>query len=531
MTLNTSTPRRAGPEAGRAGHQRRPRPRHGRARSRRDSGHTGTAMALAPLAHVLWTRIMRYDPRDPQWPDRDRFVLSCGHACILQYAMLHLTGYDLSLDDLRQFRQWGSRTPGHPEVRHTRRHRGHDRPARPGLRQRGRPGPRRAPGCAPRFGSEVCDHRTFVIAERRLHDGGHLARGGLPGRPPRPGAAARLLRRQPHHDRRADRAGLRRRRGRAASRPTAGTCATWAKWPTTSTALEAAIREALEQPADGPDAKPTLLVLRSHIGWPSPKLTDTAKAHGDPLRRRGDPGHQGDPRPAARRDVLGARRGARLLRPGDRRGAQREHAEWTARFAAWDGDRGAWDAAQAGHGLAGWAADLPSFEAGDHAGHTPRRQPVHRRHGRTHPRPRGRLGRPDGEQRRHWSRGPRCSRSQHPGRHPGALRHPRARHGRRHERHGRARRRAARRRDLLRLLRLHAPRRPAGRAGEAHVIYSWTHDSIGLGEDGPDAPAHRAPGLAAGHAGPRASCGRPTPTRPRRPGAWRSRRTGRSAWS
>src|ERR1700757_3161831 len=84
-----------------------------------NSGHPGTAMALAPLAHVLWTRIMRYDPRDPHWPDRDRFVLSCGHACILQYAMLHLTGYDLSLEDLRRFREWGSRTPGHPEAGHT----------------------------------------------------------------------------------------------------------------------------------------------------------------------------------------------------------------------------------------------------------------------------------------------------------------------------------------------------------------------------------------------------------------------------
>src|ERR1700744_695584 len=83
------------------------------------SGHSGTAMALAPLAHVLWTRIMHYDPRVPDWPDRDRFVLSNGHACILQYAFLHLTGYDLSLEDLRQFRQWDSRTPGHPEAGHT----------------------------------------------------------------------------------------------------------------------------------------------------------------------------------------------------------------------------------------------------------------------------------------------------------------------------------------------------------------------------------------------------------------------------
>src|SRR3546814_15552162 len=76
-------------------------------------------MALAPLAHVLWTRIMRYDAAEPEWPDRDRFVLSAGHASILLYSMLHLTGYDLTLDDLRDFRQWGSRTPGHPEHGHT----------------------------------------------------------------------------------------------------------------------------------------------------------------------------------------------------------------------------------------------------------------------------------------------------------------------------------------------------------------------------------------------------------------------------
>ena len=79
------------------------------------SGHPGTPMALAPAAYVLWTRYLSHHPQNPQWADRDRFVLSCGHASILLYALLHLTGYDLSLDDLRGFRQWGSRTPGHPE--------------------------------------------------------------------------------------------------------------------------------------------------------------------------------------------------------------------------------------------------------------------------------------------------------------------------------------------------------------------------------------------------------------------------------
>ena len=79
------------------------------------SGHPGTPMALAPLAYALWARVMSYVPSDPAWPDRDRFVLSAGHASMLQYAALHLFGYDLSLDDLKAFRQWGSKTPGHPE--------------------------------------------------------------------------------------------------------------------------------------------------------------------------------------------------------------------------------------------------------------------------------------------------------------------------------------------------------------------------------------------------------------------------------
>lgn len=81
------------------------------------SGHPGTPMGAAPLAYVLWDRFLRHNPGDPGWINRDRFVLSAGHASMLLYALLHLTGYDLSLDDIKQFRQWGSRTPGHPEYR------------------------------------------------------------------------------------------------------------------------------------------------------------------------------------------------------------------------------------------------------------------------------------------------------------------------------------------------------------------------------------------------------------------------------
>ena len=83
-----------------------------------NSGHPGTPMALAPLADVLFSRILRYDAADADWPDRDRFVLSAGHASMLLYSMLYLTGYGLELDDLKEFRQWGSRTAGHPERGH-----------------------------------------------------------------------------------------------------------------------------------------------------------------------------------------------------------------------------------------------------------------------------------------------------------------------------------------------------------------------------------------------------------------------------
>src|SRR4051812_31651134 len=83
-----------------------------------NSGHPGTPMALAPLAYVLYTRVMEHSPKNPHWADRDRFVLSCGHASMLLYSTLYLTGYGLTLDDLKNFRQLGSPTAGHPEYGH-----------------------------------------------------------------------------------------------------------------------------------------------------------------------------------------------------------------------------------------------------------------------------------------------------------------------------------------------------------------------------------------------------------------------------
>ena len=84
-----------------------------------NSGHPGTPMALAPLAYLLFTKHLRYDAAHPDWPNRDRFVLSCGHASMLLYSVLYLTGYDVTLEDIKHFRQWGSKTPGHPEYGHT----------------------------------------------------------------------------------------------------------------------------------------------------------------------------------------------------------------------------------------------------------------------------------------------------------------------------------------------------------------------------------------------------------------------------
>ena len=83
---------------------------------RANNGHPGTPMGAAPMAYALWDRFLKHNPQDPGWPDRDRFILSPGHASAMLYALLHLTGYDLSLDQIKSFRQWGSKTPGHPEL-------------------------------------------------------------------------------------------------------------------------------------------------------------------------------------------------------------------------------------------------------------------------------------------------------------------------------------------------------------------------------------------------------------------------------
>src|SRR5215472_1304991 len=240
------------------------------------SGHPGTAMALAPLAHVLWTRIMEYDPTEPDWPDRDRFVLSCGHACILLYSMLYLTGYGVELEDLRQFRQLHSRTPGHPEV--------HDLP---GIEVTTGPlGQGFANGVGlglaermlrARFGSELTDHHTFVVcSDGDLMEGisheaasmaGHLGLGRLiyiydDNHITIDGPTEITLNDDPALRFEAYNWHV-ERLGEVAN---------------DTDALEAGLRRAMAV-----EDRPSLLILRSHIGWPAPHMTDNPKAHGDPL--------------------------------------------------------------------------------------------------------------------------------------------------------------------------------------------------------------------------------------------------------
>jgi transketolase len=156
-----------------------------------NSGHPGTPMALAPLAYLLYTRVMEHAPEDPAWPDRDRFVLSCGHASMLLYSVLHLTGYEISLEDLKRFRQLGSPAAGHPEYRHA-----------PGIETTTGPlgqGIATAVGLAlgeamlaERFnrpGHRIVDHRTYaIVSDGDLEEGiaseacslaGHLGLGKL----------------------------------------------------------------------------------------------------------------------------------------------------------------------------------------------------------------------------------------------------------------------------------------------------------------------------------------------------------------
>ena len=245
-------------------------------------------MALAPLAYPLYTRVMKHNPANPDWFDRDRFMLSAGHASMLLYSSLYLSGYGLTLDDLKNFRQLGSPTAGHPEYGDARRA-SRPPPARSARASRWRSAwrsPRRCsrPASTARPRADRPPH--LRDRERRRHPGGRGLRGLLARRPPRARQADRLLRQQPHPARRRDRDGASPRTSASASRPTAGTCRTWAR---TSRVDDT---RAGHRARPGRDDRPSLIVA-SHIGYGSPNKQDTYEAHGSPLGEDEVQGHQG----------------------------------------------------------------------------------------------------------------------------------------------------------------------------------------------------------------------------------------------
>ena len=240
------------------------------------SGHQGTAMALAPLAHVLYSRVLRHAPQDSGWKNRDRFILSNGHASILQYAMLYLNGYGLEIDDIKAFRQWESQTPGHPEVGHTNGVEVTTGPLGQGFAN--------AVGMAiaernlrERFGADVMDHHTYVLAgdgcfmEGVSHEAASLA-GHL--------GLDRLV-------------CIFDDNGITIDGSTTLTCSDdVAKrfssygWNVIHAGEIGEDLDALEKmlnTARSHVGQPTLCILKTHIGYPSPDFTDVHEAHGNPF--------------------------------------------------------------------------------------------------------------------------------------------------------------------------------------------------------------------------------------------------------
>ena len=327
-----------------------------------NSGHPGLPMGAAAMAYVLWTRFLRHNPKDPAWPDRDRFVLSAGHGSMLLYALLHLTGYDLSLDDLKSFRQWGSRTPGHPEYGHT-----------PGVETTTGPlgqGMATAVGMAvaerwlgARFNRPdhtIVDHRTYVlVGDGDLMEGisaeaaslaGHLQLGKL------------IVLYDDNHvslD------------GPTNWSFTEDRCARFAAYGWDVQRVEdgndtAAVARALTAACASTD-RPHFIAVRTHIGFGSPHKQDTSAAHGAAL---------GVDEVRLTKEALGWPADAHFLVPDDVRAffrqavdrGSRAQAEWDSRRAQYARAHkdlaAAFDAEQRGALPDGWEDALPRFDVG-----------------------------------------------------------------------------------------------------------------------------------------------------------------------
>jgi len=242
------------------------------------SGHPGAPMGLAPAAYILWTRFLKHDPRNPSWPDRDRFVLSAGHGSMLLYSILHLTGYDLPLEQIEQFRQWGSHTPGHPE-----------RDLTPGVETTTGPlgqGFGNGVGMAiaeaylaaryNRPGFEILDHFTYgIVSDGDLMEGvaaeaaslaGHLKLGKL------------IYLYDNNHISLAAATDLTFTEDCAKRFEAYGWHTQTVEDGNDVEAIDRVLRAARSE-----TARPSLVLLRTHIGYGSPGKQDTFEAHGSPL--------------------------------------------------------------------------------------------------------------------------------------------------------------------------------------------------------------------------------------------------------
>ncbi|HEX9637026.1 MAG TPA: transketolase [Acidobacteriota bacterium] len=330
-----------------------------------NSGHPGLPLGAAPMAYVLWQRHLRHNPKDPLWPDRDRFVLSAGHGCMLWYCLLHLTGYELSIEDLKAFRQWDSRTPGHPEVHLT-----------PGVEATTGPlgqGTANAVGMAiaeralahrfNRPGHEIVDHYTYaLVSDGDLMEGisaeagslaGHLQLGKLiylyDSNQVSLDGPTSLTFSTEDVGRRYEAYGWQVLRVRDGNTDVDG--------------IDAAIQRARSK-----RTRPSLIIVETTIGYGSPNKQGSSEAHGSPL---------GKDEVALTKQALGwdperhfyvPEAALKHFRGAVERGRELQQ-QWLKRFDAYAQAfpelAEAWRQAMNGELPEGWDRELPSFKAGD----------------------------------------------------------------------------------------------------------------------------------------------------------------------
>jgi transketolase len=329
-----------------------------------NAGHPGTAMALAPLAYVLYHDVLRHNPANPEWPNRDRFILSAGHACILQYASLHLAGYNLSLDELKRFRQWQSRTPGHPEHFLTE---GVETTTGP-LGQGFANGVGMA--IAERYLAErynrphhpVLDYRIYAIcSDGDLMEGVSVEAASIAGHL----GLGKLV--YVYDDNHITIDGTTAISFTTEDKGKRFEAYGWHVQHVDDSEDVDALEAALRAGAAETDA-PSLIVLRSHIAYPAPHAIDTAKSHGSPL---------GEDEVRATNEILGWDSDAHFVVPDEvaehwsevkARGIEAEQ-RWRDDFETWSTAfpalREDWEQVQTGRPRPGWEAALPVFPAGE----------------------------------------------------------------------------------------------------------------------------------------------------------------------